>query len=105
MQLSLFPDLPAPAPRSPGDRPASVPDLVRAGILLTRIRPEQNEWRFYRLELWPDLFGQVCLVREWGRIGRPGRLRLDPFSDSTRASSARDRLAGAKRRRGYQVVA
>jgi predicted DNA-binding WGR domain protein len=105
MQLFLFPDLPAAAPRSPGDRPAPVPDLARVGILLTRIRPEQNEWRFYRLELWPDLFGQVCLVREWGRIGRPGRLRLDPFSDGVCARSARDRLADAKRRRGYQVVA
>jgi hypothetical protein len=24
---------------------------------LTRIRPERNEGRFYRLAVWPDLFG------------------------------------------------
>jgi hypothetical protein len=24
---------------------------------LVRIRPERNEWRFYRLEILPDLFG------------------------------------------------
>ncbi|HJU17522.1 MAG TPA: WGR domain-containing protein [Stellaceae bacterium] len=46
---------------------------------LTRIRPERNEWRFYRLEVWPDLFGQALLARNWGRIGTGGRLRLDPF--------------------------
>jgi hypothetical protein len=21
---------------------------------LIRVRPEQNEWRFYRIEVWPD---------------------------------------------------
>jgi WGR domain len=28
-----------------------------------------NEWRFYRLEIWSDLFGRALLVRQWGRIG------------------------------------
>jgi len=30
---------------------------------LTRIRPERNEWRFYRLAVWPDLFGRALLAR------------------------------------------
>jgi predicted DNA-binding WGR domain protein len=93
MQLSLFPDLP---PRN--SVPAAKP---RADIALTRIRPEQNEWRFYRLGLWPDLFGQVCLVREWGRIGRPGQMRHEFFPDGVKAAFALDRLASAKRKRGY----
>ena len=105
MQLSLFPDLPAGAQLLGSDRIPPIPDLACAGILLTRIRPERNEWRFYRLELWPDLFGQVCLVREWGRIGRPGRLRRDPFPDIPRAERARNQLASAKRRRGYKDAA
>lgn len=93
MQLSLFPDLP-PRNSAPVVRP-------RADIALTRIRPERNEWRFYRLGLWPDLFGQVCLVREWGRIGRPGQMRHESFPDGVKAALALDRLASAKRKRGY----
>ncbi len=30
---------------------------------LVRIRPERNEWRFYRLEILPDLFGYTLLAR------------------------------------------
>ena len=48
---------------------------------LTRIRPECNEWRYYRLEVWPDLFGRALLARHWGRIGTQGRMRLDPAAD------------------------
>jgi WGR domain len=36
---------------------------------LVRIRPERNEFRYYRVEVWPDLFGRALLVRHWGRIG------------------------------------
>ena len=45
---------------------------------LIRIRPEWNEWRFYRMAVWPDLFGCALLARQWGRIGTQGRVRLDP---------------------------
>jgi hypothetical protein len=36
---------------------------------LIRIRPERNEWRYYRIAVWPDLFGRALLARQWGRIG------------------------------------
>jgi hypothetical protein len=45
---------------------------------LVRIRPALHEWRYYRMEIWPDLFGRALLVRQWGRIGTEGRRRLDP---------------------------
>ncbi len=45
---------------------------------LTRIQPERNECRFYRLAVCPDLFGRALLARHWGRIGTRGRIRLDP---------------------------
>ena len=47
-----------------------------------RIRPALNEWRYYRMEVWPDLFGRALLVRQWGRIGTEGHRRLDPYPDS-----------------------
>jgi predicted DNA-binding WGR domain protein len=69
---------------------------------LTRIRPELNEWRFYRMEVWPDLFGCALLARQWGRIGTQGRVRLDPHPDPGAAINALAQLARAKRRRGYR---
>jgi predicted DNA-binding WGR domain protein len=46
--------------------------------------------------------GPVDLVREWGRIGSPGTVRSDPFPDQVDAEAAAERLAAAKRRKGYQ---
>ena len=67
-----------------------------------RIDPERGAFRFYALGIWPDLFGGVSLAREWGRIGQPGKLRLDHFDDKEQAGKALTRLAAAKRRRGYR---
>jgi predicted DNA-binding WGR domain protein len=79
-------------------QPPPAPDQAT----LTRIRPKQNEWRYYRLEIWPDLFGRTLLARHWGRIGTQGRYRLDPYPDTTTALNALATLAHSKRRRGYQ---
>ena len=70
---------------------------------LIRIDPERDAYRFYALGLWPDLFGGVSLAREWGRIGQPGKLRLDHFDSEEQAGRALTRLATAKRRRGYRA--
>ncbi len=46
-------------------QPKSVPiqlPLFPERVSLSRIRPEMNEWRYYRLEVWPDLFGRALLV-------------------------------------------
>jgi predicted DNA-binding WGR domain protein len=81
--------------------PIQLPLFPDAASLI-RIRPEHNEWRFYRMEVWPDLFGHALLLRQWGRIGTGGRRRLDPHPDPGAAINALARLAGRKRRRGYQ---
>ena len=73
--------------------------------VLTRIDPDRNAFRFYRLALWPDLFGGCCLAREWGRLGSPGKLRCDPYASAEEAGRALERLARAKRKRGYREVA
>lgn len=67
---------------------------------LARIRPEINEWRYYRTEVWPDLFGRALLMRQWGCIGTDGRRRLDPFPDAGAATNALAKIASSKRRRG-----
>ena len=75
--------------------------LFPESVALTRVGPAQNEGRFYRLEIWPDLFGRTLLVQQWGRIGTQGRRRLDPHPDAGAALNALAELARAKRRRGY----
>ena len=82
-------------------RPAPVQfPLFPESVALIRIRPDRNDWRFYHLEVWPDLFGRAPLVRHWGRIGIEGRRRLDPHSDAGAAINALAALAWQKRRRG-----
>ena len=80
--------------------PAQLP-LFPDRASLARIRPEANEWRFYRMEIWPDLFGRALLMRQWGRIGTEGRRRLDAHADAGAALNALAKIAMAKRRRGY----
>ncbi len=75
--------------------------LFQERASLVSIRPERNEWRFYRIEIWPDLFGRVLLMRQWGRIGTEGRRRLDHYPDTGAALNALATITRAKRRRGY----
>jgi predicted DNA-binding WGR domain protein len=76
--------------------------LFAETVSLVRVRPALNEWRYYRMEVWPDPLGRALLVRQWGRIGTEGRRRLDPHPDSGTANNALAALVRAKRRRGYQ---
>lgn len=81
--------------------PIQLPLFAEAASLI-RVRPERNEFRYYRMEIWPDLFGRALLVRQWGRTGTEGRHRLDPYPDPGAAINALAALARQKRRRGYQ---
>jgi len=73
-------------------------------IHLHRIDPARNMARYYRLSSAPSLFGDICVVREWGRIGRPGRIRIDLYERVEEAAAAQHVLERAKRRRGYRDV-
>jgi predicted DNA-binding WGR domain protein len=83
------------------DQPVQLP-LFPDHASLARVRPELHEWRFYRMEVWPDLFGRALLMRQWGRIGTKGRRRLDVHPDPGAALNALARIARAKRSRGYR---
>jgi predicted DNA-binding WGR domain protein len=67
-------------------------------IILYRIDASKRMHRFYRLDVQPDLFGQWCLIREWGRIGTTGRERSIPFPTPGEAQAALDRQRRAKER-------
>lgn len=64
-------------------------ELFPETVRVVRIDPDQNMRRFYRLRLQHDLFGGVCLLREWGRIGTAGRIMMDHHEDAGQAADAR----------------
>lgn len=70
-------------------------------LQLNRIDLSCNMRRFYRITVRRDLFGQVELVREWGRIGTKGQMLVERYDDQGSAVSALMKLAAAKKRRGY----
>lgn len=70
-------------------------------IQLRREEPAKNMRRFYLLRVQRDLFGGASLVREWGRIGSPGQVRIDHHRDEGHAINALADLVASKRKRGY----
>lgn len=72
-------------------------------VTLRRVDPDHNMCRFYRLDVQLDLFGASCLMREWGRIGRAGRVSMTPYATQAEAAAALDQQRAAKERRGYSV--
>lgn len=70
---------------------------------LVRCDPTRNLARFYRLELDRTLFGEVVLVRRWGRIGTFGQSRQTVLTDIAAGEAAMAKCCAAKRRRGYRA--
>jgi predicted DNA-binding WGR domain protein len=69
---------------------------------LTRIDPPNNVHRFYRMEIMPGLFGEWSLIREWGRIGQSGQVRVDWYDTEAAAKDTRFDILMNKSRRGYE---
>jgi predicted DNA-binding WGR domain protein len=70
-------------------------------VHLRRIDGARNMRRFYRLDVQPDLFGGVLLVKAWGRIGTRGRIADESYDSEALATDSMQRQAERKRRRGY----
>ena len=77
-------------------------ELFPSTVQLTRIDPQLNMRRYYRLALQPDLFGGCTLIREWGRIGRRGQLLCQQFDCEGQAVDALLAMQGRKAKRGYR---
>ena len=69
-------------------------------VILYRIDDSQRMHRYYRMDVQPDLFGQWCLMREWGRIGSTGAGAQRPLpypaggASSARQAAPRQGAAG-----------
>lgn len=78
--------------------------LAPEPLHLRRIDAARNMRRFYALSTQPTLFGEMSLIRNWGRIGTYGKTMVQTFDGSVEAIDAFGRLERAKRRRGYAAV-
>jgi predicted DNA-binding WGR domain protein len=66
--------------------------------------PAKNMRRFYLMTVQRDLFGGTSLIREWGRVGSPGKVRIEHHPDEGRAIDALADITQRKRKRGYRFA-
>ncbi len=57
--------------------------------------------RFYAMSIEPNLFGEACLMRRWGRIGAKGQTMIHHFEREQDAVKLFLDLTRKKRNRGY----
>lgn len=71
-------------------------------LYVERTDTAKNMARFYAMSIEPTLFGDVCLVRRWGRIGAQGQMMAHSFPREEEAVSLFLALLRQKRGRGYR---
>ena len=70
-----------------------------------RVDDAANAARFYTLAWQPDLWGDVALVRSWGRIGSQGSRRLEgSYPDRQSAQALAERLIRRRLKRRYALI-
>lgn len=75
-----------------------------SAVTLTRTDEARHRRRFYHMDVQPDLFGQWSFIREWGRIGQPGQVRVVPCPTEAEARAVLRRQRSAKERKGYRPL-
>ena len=76
--------------------------VIESGMVaLTNIDQTKNRRRFYSVQIIPTLFGEWSIMREWGRIGSPGRVTMESFSSEDEARRAERITVRLRERHGY----
>ncbi|MCR6502069.1 WGR domain-containing protein [Shinella sp. CPCC 101442] len=73
-------------------------------LYVERTDAQKNMARFYALSIEPNLFGEACLMRRWGRIGTSGQAKVHNFEREQDAVQLFLALIRQKRRRGYRTI-
>jgi predicted DNA-binding WGR domain protein len=71
-------------------------------IYIERTEPKKRMARYYGIEISDTLFGEVCVTRTWGRIGRRGQSKMHLFENEEKAVHLFLELMRKKRNRGYR---
>lgn len=70
-------------------------------LYVERTDRTKNMARFYAMSIQPNLFGEACLMRRWGRIGAKGQTMIHYFEREQDAVKLFLQLTRQKRNRGY----
>lgn len=73
-------------------------------ITLYKTDPAKNVFCFYRLDIQADLFGNQCLIRRWGRIGRAGQTKITPHATLEAAERELAKYQRLKSEKGITFV-
>ncbi len=76
----------------------------RFHLYVERTDASMNMARFYAISIEPDLFGEACLMRRWGRIGTKGQTMIQRFDTEREAVVQFLDLLQKKRQRGYSTI-
>lgn len=68
---------------------------------LHRIEVKANMARFYTVDVVPNLFGEISVMRNWGRIGTYGRASVQTCASTEEAERAASLTLRQKMRRAY----
>lgn len=71
---------------------------------LRRVDQTRNMARSYELSVQPGLFGEVSVIRHWGRIGATGQSKVFWFTNEEYAQGMVDSVLRQKQGRGYVLV-
>ena len=74
-------------------------------LYVERTDRTKNMSRFYAMSIEPNLFGEACLIRRWGRIGAKGQSMVHHFEREHDAVVLFLDLSRQKRNRGYRTLA
>jgi predicted DNA-binding WGR domain protein len=70
-------------------------------LYVERSDPARNMARYYTMSIEKNLFGDICLLRKWGRIGTKGKMMIHHFRQEGEAVRLFLDLLRQKRKRGY----
>lgn len=71
-------------------------------LYVERTDATRNMARYYAMEISITLFGEACLTRSWGRIGKRGQSMRHHFEREEEAVDLFLDLLRQKRARGYR---
>lgn len=71
-------------------------------IYIERLDASRNMARYYVLQITMNLFGDICLTRSWGRIGKRGQTKEHVFEREADAIKLFLDILRQKRLRGYR---
>ncbi|MDC0738823.1 WGR domain-containing protein [Cognatishimia sp. SS12] len=73
-------------------------------IRLEKFNHARRQKRYYALRVTPTLFGEYCLMREWGVIDGARQVQRDYLPAADLAVAELERLKTLKLKSGYAVI-